>query len=104
MCLIRLGAVCSYFPSSPAGPTLLFRKPYSSHLPLLSFAPRAATSESQKLHLLAVTADGRRVYFTTQYLRMPSYYGTYGLGTGAAAAANGAQQVCEASYYLSCNK
>lgn len=27
--------------------------------------PIPATSESQRLHLLAVTADGRRVYFST---------------------------------------
>ncbi|KAJ9533501.1 hypothetical protein QJQ45_026553, partial [Haematococcus lacustris] len=33
-------------------------------------------AESSKLHLLAVTADGRRVYFTTHYLR-PTYPGAY---------------------------
>ncbi|KAJ9533902.1 hypothetical protein QJQ45_026986, partial [Haematococcus lacustris] len=33
-------------------------------------------AESSKLHLLAVTADGRRVYFTTHYLR-PNYPGAY---------------------------
>jgi hypothetical protein len=27
--------------------------------------PNPATSESQRLHLLAVTADGRRVFFST---------------------------------------
>eukprot|EP00798_Chlamydomonas_sp_ICE-L_P007357 gene7357-480_t len=41
------------------------------------FRNSAAMSESQKLHLLAVTADGRRVYFSTQNLRMSTYYGGY---------------------------
>lgn len=50
---------------------------------ILSFALLlAATAESQKLHLLVVTADGRRVYFSTQYLPsrgsyMPQTYQTF---------------------------
>ena len=34
-----------------------------------------ASSESTRLHLVAVTADGRRVYFTTSALRYGQYYG-----------------------------
>ncbi|GIL76872.1 hypothetical protein Vretifemale_6406 [Volvox reticuliferus] len=39
-----------------------------------------ATSESSGLHLMAVTADGRRIYFSTHPL---SKYGTYNLHGGA---------------------
>lgn len=49
-------------------------------------APSSATavSDSSKLHLLAVTADGRRVYFTTlSTLRTPSYQPTASAQTGA---------------------
>jgi hypothetical protein len=42
----------------------------------------AARSESSKLHLLVVTADGRRVYFTTQYPRS-AYYNTQYSQAGA---------------------
>jgi len=35
-----------------------------------------ARSESSKLHLLVVTADGRRVYFTTRYMRS-AYFSQY---------------------------
>jgi hypothetical protein len=41
----------------------------------------AAPSESTKLQLLAVTADGRRVYLSTQPAHS-SYYGTYGSAQG----------------------
>lgn len=37
--------------------------------PFVSFLPPAGTAESAKLTLLVVTADGRRIYFSTQYLR-----------------------------------
>ncbi|KXZ50010.1 hypothetical protein GPECTOR_18g164 [Gonium pectorale] len=53
-----------------------------------------ATSESTKLHLLAVTADGRRIYFTTHHTT-PSYgpyggvYGSTGSAVGGGAGAGG---------------
>ena len=41
----------------------------------LPYIPCTASSESTRLHLVAVTADGRRVYFTTSALRYGQYYG-----------------------------
>ncbi|GFR52523.1 hypothetical protein Agub_g15096, partial [Astrephomene gubernaculifera] len=49
-----------------------------------------ATSESSKLHLLAVTADGRRIYFTTHHQSSYGTYGNmYGSGGGVGSAGGG---------------
>lgn len=57
---------------------------------LACFTYPSATSESAKLHLMAVTADGRRIYFTTHHASTGphggysgSYGSTYGSGSGA---------------------
>ncbi|GLC36182.1 hypothetical protein PLESTB_001371300 [Pleodorina starrii] len=54
-----------------------------------------ATSESSKIHLMAVTADGRRIYFTTHH---PQSYGSYnGYGGGGHAGSASAERAMAAA-------